>query len=1416
MTTASFPSVWLHTIAAILVIAICSPPIAQAQDGQARFEAADNAMNQVYQTLTRSTDPRAIAPLRKSQQIWIKFRDANAALAATVKAGNQEVAIGQKALDTEWRVDFLNEYFVRRNRSAGDIGNGALVTVDRQLNEEYRAALAGQSGAVSEALRISQRAWIATKEADLSTLQSAGAIKATNEIWAFVRGRTEQRLAALRSVRAASSKVEGPPSASIPLPAEPAASALPPIMIGQRLRSESVSRPTLTPAAPAAHPDQVITQIDAGSPYSDSLVLDMRENLLVGLTGSAIDFWDVQTGALIRSIAVEDPGEGISSQGESLVNVGGGQVAVLASVGRMPDEIYFYGRDSDLRLSSIDRTLRFSRFDVLPSVSREGGKFALLSWREPFLISRLSGRQELLVGAVGGDLRKFTVPAEPNQEWTFFALAMDGNSVAVASEVRVLIISLPDGKVVNDSPVQPGVKVIAMIPDSRSAGFIVGAASGELLRVVPGDRSFKNAGRLPFKAGPKQRFENIGITKPGWVSARVSHDNAKPETVVSDDAPQTVRDFLTALQSRLPSSETVSITFDWEGQFAAVSRLSGSVELYHLASGIKVRSFGTPNPERIVKLSGDGRTLVTYRRSSAEALEVNTFAIDQFRQRHFVVEGFDDVLGIDESASHLLAYRHQQHAPPLDQSSPWSELSSDSRRAPIGIVDLQTGKITRPILPGKARDWHFCPEANLLIRLGGERDGNEAVLFDPFGPAGGEVRRINLKQLGSSESQVHSASISVSPDRRKLCLVNTRLDCLVVADITSAAGPKLTQSYSLEPNDPASPDFRGVSTSFSHDSNLIAIVRSRMRTDSVELVDTRKSGRVVEAGEFEMVGGAFDGGPAFSSDGQRILISERHRFGAGIRLNLVDATSGRKVTSLTIEGGRGQVAQSGARALVESGGVGHHLIDVKGDTLVETARFVAGTGDSYALVLPDGCYLATGDTHRLISFASGGRSQPAESLDIRYNRPDIVAQALGAAPELVQAFRRGYEKRLARLGISEKDLAKGAQPPRVTIDYNKTPLTTAERILHLPMDVKPGAAPLAALEVTVNDIPILGRTGRSLSEMQTHGFSETEEIELASGSNKVTVWARDANGLTSSRASINVTLTAKPPKPPTLYVLAVGINEYGGVLSTLNFARKDAADIVDVFEKSARPTFADVKPMLLRDPEATRRGILDARAFLATAAVDDQVVIFMSGHGALDTDYEYRFCATDIDPGRLSETTLTFGEIESLLDDCRARKRIVMLDTCHAGEPDRDDPSLSKVTLLTKARPNSISFQPFAAKGGGITAPRMTDLLQDYFVDLRIGAGAAVLSSSTAAQSSIETEEVKNGFFTSAVIKGLRERKANPKADLKADLDGNGTVSISELLRYCQEEVRELSNGVQEPVSRHVNLADDFSVVKYR
>lgn len=279
---------------------------------------------------------------------------------------------------------------------------------------------------------------------------------------------------------------------------------------------------------------------------------------------------------------------------------------------------------------------------------------------------------------------------------------------------------------------------------------------------------------------------------------------------------------------------------------------------------------------------------------------------------------------------------------------------------------------------------------------------------------------------------------------------------------------------------------------------------------------------------------------------------------------------------------------------------------------------------------------------------------------------------------------------------------------------------------------------------------------------------------------------------------------------PRLYVLAVGINEWENsrTLDPLQFAAKDATDIVDAIEKAGQPAFSEFKKHVLLNGAATRKAILDARSFLADATVEDQVVIFMSSHGVLDSDYHYRFCATDMNEDRLNETTLSYGEIESLFDDCPARRRIVLLDTCHSGEVDKDDPLLGKVIRTGSSLKPPALPQPSAATLSSPDARKISELLEQHFVDLRIGAGAAVLVSSAAVQQSFEDRDAGNGLFTAVLLQGITGRQA--------DLDGDGTVRVSELARYCKDEVKAISEGTQGPEVRHINLYDDFTVVRFR
>lgn len=158
-----------------------------------------------------------------------------------------------------------------------------------------------------------------------------------------------------------------------------------------------------------------------------------------------------------------------------------------------------------------------------------------------------------------------------------------------------------------------------------------------------------------------------------------------------------------------------------------------------------------------------------------------------------------------------------------------------------------------------------------------------------------------------------------------------------------------------------------------------------------------------------------------------------------------------------------------------------------------------------------------------------------------------------------------------------------------------------------------------------------------------------------------------------------------------------------------------------------------------------------------------------------------------------------------MFDACLSRKRLVLLDTCHAGEADRDDERLASVGVVPNENVRSVPFQPVLVDGVSSEKRSVTDLLDRHFVDLRIGIGASVLASSSAHQAALELHGAENGLFTGTMLEGLRSGDA--------DLDGDGSIRVSELLKFCRESVKTVSGGLQEPVARHSNLSEDFPVL---
>jgi len=159
--------------------------------------------------------------------------------------------------------------------------------------------------------------------------------------------------------------------------------------------------------------------------------------------------------------------------------------------------------------------------------------------------------------------------------------------------------------------------------------------------------------------------------------------------------------------------------------------------------------------------------------------------------------------------------------------------------------------------------------------------------------------------------------------------------------------------------------------------------------------------------------------------------------------------------------------------------------------------------------------------------------------------------------------------------------------------------------------------------------------------------------------------------------------------------------------------------------------------------------------FCLDARADDLVLVYLSCHGLLDERGRLRYVATDTRRHRLASTAVAAVWLNELLDDCRARTQILILDCCHSGAFADGRKGLLELGLEKR-------FMPHQSRGRVVlTASRKTE----YSFENDNPSGDGVQS-----------------VFTRILIEGLRTGDA--------DLDGDGKITIIDLYRYLYYKVR--------------------------
>ncbi|WP_375753702.1 caspase family protein [Vibrio sp. HN007] len=442
---------------------------------------------------------------------------------------------------------------------------------------------------------------------------------------------------------------------------------------------------------------------------------------------------------------------------------------------------------------------------------------------------------------------------------------------------------------------------------------------------------------------------------------------------------------------------------------------------------------------------------------------------------------------------------------------------------------------------------------------------------------------------------------------------------------------------------------------------------------------------------------------------------------------------------------------------------------------------------------PDGYYWGTPKGVHRASFVEDRALFDYRRYDLLLNRPDIVLDRIGiAGKDQLDIWTRLVEVRRSRQPSLTNNLKREDAPYDFTLTGPKSYLAEEQIILNWQTN----ESAKGKLHISVNESPVYGLEGQDVD-----ASTGESAIALSDGVNTIRAYLSAEDGTVSRSQTLSYYKVPSETKPE-LYILAVGVSGYQNSELNLNYASKDAKDITALFGDSEQ--FSQVHVQTLLDDQATKDRIEEARAFIQKAGPNDRLIVFFAGHGMLDQQENYFFGTTDINPELPQERGLSYKAITDLIASSPSRYKLLLLDTCHSGEV--NDLALAANRPVAEGV-ISRGFNVKKRKSKGESKDNLKQsyqLLQSAFVDLRASTGAVIISAAGGLEYALEESRYKNGVFTSSVLKGLAEQKA--------DSNGDGVITTSELRDYTYSEVTRLTGGAQTPTTRSYNLDVDFAL----
>jgi WD40 repeat protein len=326
--------------------------------------------------------------------------------------------------------------------------------------------------------------------------------------------------------------------------------------------------------------------------------------------------------------------------------------------------------------------------------------------------------------------------------------------------------------------------------------------------------------------------------------------------------------------------------------------------------------------------------------------------------------------------------------------------------------------------------------------------------------------------------------------------------------------------------------------------------------------------------------------------------------------------------------------------------------------------------------------------------------------------------------------------------------------------------------VNINIEIKDTGGGIGELRLFHNSVRILGQARGLAANKNQSITNNTFPIRLVNGQNIFTASVFSSQGIESEEIDIILNYRAPEEPIPSLWIMAVGINEYKNSSYDLNYAVSDANSIITAIEDTAADLFPEIHTYLIINDNADKEEITSTFTSIKEESKEDDVFIFFfAGHGIAmeypETDRtEFFFIPYDVtqmtDINKLSESAIAGPEFVNLVGSIPARKQFFILDACNSG-------------ALNSA---------FGVRGAAE---------EIALAHLNRSAGSTLIAASRDDQVALEFAKLGQGALTKAMLDGLSGDAAL----------ASGEITVQSLKSYVEIAVpkltEEFSGRVQYP-----------------